>query len=88
MGDLVTPVRSVCGLREGGVVNWKLAYKELTSVIAQIRQLVLNTGCSITACQKHYAQSLHSIRCSSRKGGKGERNGGKKCCCVYDKISS
>ena len=61
MGDLVTPVRSVCGQREGGVVDWKLTYKELTSVIAQIRQLVLNTGRSSTARQKLYTQSLHSI---------------------------
>ena len=44
MGDLVTSVRGVCEQREGGVVDWKFAYKELSSVIAQIRQLVLNAG--------------------------------------------
>ena len=50
MGDLVTAVRSVCEQQqqleqqERGVVDWKLAYKELNNVIWHIRQLVLKTG--------------------------------------------
>ena len=47
MGDLVTAVRCVCEQREGAVVDWKLAYKELSNVIARIRQLVLNRGLSV-----------------------------------------
>ena len=44
MGDLVTSVRSVSEQSEGGVVDWKLAYKELRNVIGRIRELVLKTG--------------------------------------------
>lgn len=47
MGDLVTAVRGVCEQREGGVVDWKLAYRELSNVIARIKQLVLNRGLSV-----------------------------------------
>ena len=44
MGDLVSAVKSVCEQREGGAVDWKQAYKELSNVIWHIRQLVLKAG--------------------------------------------
>ena len=44
MGDLVTAVRGVGEQREGGTIEWKLAYKELNNVIDHIRQLVLRAG--------------------------------------------